>query len=148
MKVFITALALAAAVTLNAFPIRNMNKGDVVNLSKLNYTKSDTTKTGTKLLFIWNSEKRLSKKQYVSFSKLCSEKKVICLALDTAGKTSNDKAVRTLTDKTGYINDWLIVALPLTIILDSKDRIVDAFGYEGQYLEKMSETLKTLRKTN
>jgi len=147
VKKVIFFLVLFTAVSLFAFPLRNMAKEAVIDLNRFQYDggyKPDADKTPVKLLFLWHSDKRLNIKQYVSFVEICTANRITCIAVDKLGATHKDPYIVSAKDNEGYCDSFGLVAMPATVILDKDNKIIDAVGYEGQYFEKMTKTINSL----
>jgi hypothetical protein len=147
MKTIVILLLLAAAASAFAFPLRHMEMDSVVDLSRFTYQPAyvpDNDTSKVKVLFLWRSDKRLSKKQYGAFSEYCGGAEVTCLAVDKLGAEHIDEGVISAYDAKGYTDSWGAVALPLTILLSKDNRIIDAVGYEGQYVDKLTSMINSL----
>jgi len=148
-KTAIMLVLLFAASALFASPLRDVEKGSVIDLKKFSYGKgynAENDRSRLKFLYIWKSDKRLSKKQYEAYRKLCSEYEITCLALDQQGIGGSDTHIINITDKNGYTDNWGIIALPVTVILDENNTLIEAVGYEGQYVSKMSHLIDSIIK--
>ena len=148
MKLIPFVIVFFAAASLFAFPMKGLEQHSELKMSHFKFDgsyKPEADKSPYKLMCVWNSEKRISKKQHDSFIEFCKTSKYTCISVDQLGKDHTDENVHAAVDKDGYIDTWGIVALPMTIILDSKNKIVDAVGYEGQYQHIMSEIVSKLK---
>ncbi|MGD9807942.1 MAG: hypothetical protein AB7E76_07105 [Deferribacterales bacterium] len=134
-------------VTLHAFPLRGAEKGSKLDMGKFTYDKGyapQKDKSACRLLFVYDSEKRLSKKQYTAFQELCAGIETPCLALDKKAAEKAEGRIVTVTDPHAYLKELHIIALPTTIVLDKDNNIIHAIGYEGHYVPKMQELIKEI----
>ncbi|PLX71694.1 MAG: hypothetical protein C0602_00405 [Denitrovibrio sp.] len=148
MKTLVIIFSFLIAVSSYAFPMRGLEKGALIDLQKFSTKNGSALKDNSalKMLIVWSSDKRLSKKQYEVYSEFCTEEKVACFAVDRNGDFHDDTDVVSAVDKNGYTETWGLITIPVTIILNKDNKIIDAVGYEGQYKHKMREVINNLKK--
>lgn len=148
MRILTVILILLVSMSAFSFPMRGLEKDALIDLQKftLKDGKPLTDNADIKMLIVWRSDKRLSKKQYEAFNEFCTEEKVPCIAVDRKGEFHSDADIRSAVDNGGYTDTWGLITIPVTIILNKDNRIIDAVGYEGQYKHKMREVIEELRK--
>ncbi len=144
--------------TLNAvaFPLKKLKKGDSIDISSLKPVNKKGVKFNDnkkrKIIFIWRHDKRLSKKTAKRFLKVCKERKINCISIETkhASLEIIEKILGEIPDNIFFAQDisevkgWGIFTLPVTIFLDKYDKIINAIGYEGQYVVKVERFLDYL----
>jgi len=148
MKFTVFALTLLMAVSAYSFPMRGLEKNAVIDLHKFTMKNGSpvSDKSPLKMLLIWRSDKRLSKKQYKVFKEFCTEEKMKCISVDRLGEFQEEAGIISAFDKTGYTDTWGLITIPVTVILDGNNKIIDAIGYEGQYKHRMREYMSNLQK--
>ncbi len=141
---------------LYSFPLRKLKIGDKINLTNfkavnINGKKYKNVAT-RKLIFLWRHDKRLSKKSAKKFIKVCKDRKIICVSIETKGASIEEqmKILKSVPDTIFFATDisgiknWGIFTLPVTIFLDKNNKIINAVGYEGQYITKIERFLDYL----
>ncbi len=157
MKKLISLIFLSLFLTnLYGFPLKKLKLGDVVKIVELNPVNmsgkpyKDVKKH--KLIFLWRYDKRLSKKSAKKFIKVCKDRKIICISIETKG-VPIEKQIEFLKDvpdnvyfakNVSPVQKWGIFTLPVTIFLDKSNKIIHAVGYEGQYITKIERYLDFL----
>ncbi len=149
-------IAFLGISNLRGFPLRNLKKGEVINVSKFNAVniKGEVFKDGRfkKIIFLWRHDKRLSKKTAKKFIKVCKARKIKCISVETKN-TSLEKILKVIgkppenvyfARNISIIKNWGVFTLPVTIFLDEKNKIIHAIGYEGQYITKVEKYLDYL----
>ncbi len=147
---------LVITFSLHGFPLKKLKKGDSIDLLKLEPVndKGEKFKYNGKrnIIFIWRHDKRLSKKSAKYFVKVCRERDINCISMElkNASKETIKNILGDIPDNffiaqniTLYKN-WGIFTLPVTIFLTKKNKIIDAIGYEGQYVVKVERFLDFL----
>jgi tetratricopeptide (TPR) repeat protein len=156
-KIITIFLALCCISSgLYAFPLKKLKKGDTVNVERLNPVniKGVAFKNNKKMkiVFIWRHDKRLSKKSAKRFVKVCKNRKINCISIETKNAPLEviSKILGDIPDNIYFakniemIKGWGIFTLPVTIFLDKYDKIIDAIGYEGQYVVKVERFIDFL----
>lgn len=136
-----------SSVAISAFPLRGLKKGDTVSIEQftgLNKNIEELKKDSkVKVLLLWRNDKRTSIDTFKNFVSMCNEKGILCLAIDlNNGKLEDiEKLVKEVNenivfgvDGKNITDSWGIFTLPVTIFLGEKNEVIDAVGYEGQYV--------------
>ncbi len=155
-KVIFLITFLILAINLYSFPLKKIKLGDIINIKELQpiNAKGESYKDlkEHKLIFLWRYDKRLSKKSAKKFIKVCKERKIICISIETKG-IPMEKQIEFLVDvpenvyfakNISPVQSWGIFTLPVTIFLDKSDKVIHAVGYEGQYITKIERYLDYL----
>lgn len=135
------------SIAISAFPLRGLKKGDTVSIEQfvglnknIQELKQDSK---VKVLLLWRNDKRTSVDTFKNFVSMCNEKGILCLAIDLKnGKLEDiEKLVKDVNenivfgvDSKNITESWGIFTLPVTIFLGEKNEVIDAVGYEGQYV--------------
>ncbi len=139
-----------------AFPLQKLKIGDKINLQNFNAVNLKGEKFKNykkrKLLFLWRHDKRLSKKSAKKFIKVCRDRKILCISIETKGASIEQqmKILKKVPDTVYFaqnvsdIKNWGIFTLPVTIFLDKNNKIIHAVGYEGQYITKIERYIDFL----
>lgn len=144
--------------SVNAFPLKAKQKGDRISFDGFQVLNGafDEKSSDIKLLLLWRSDKRTSKVIFKEYAEQCTKKQVACLAVEIKGAPlekmqsllkKDSPVVRYAHDTNGITKDWGIFTLPVTLILDKDNQIIDALGYEGQYDVKLSRFIDLQRGT-
>lgn len=144
-----------AGNALSAFPLRNVNMGDKITLDDLTLvrcSKDQLTAKNKKVLFIWRYDKRLSQKMYGDFESVCKEKTVNCISVELDKKEKDDILKLAKGDSKSCIvfgnenfaNRLGVFILPVTIILDEENKIINAFSVESNYKTHLSKYIDYL----
>lgn len=155
MKISSLVLVLFLFIgTVYGFPVKNIQKGGRIDFSKFEALEkpfeTSINAKNKKVMFLWDSRKKLSLDILKDFIKLCSEKNIICYPVEVKQLSKDevlrligepDKNVYVLSYKGDIIDDWGLFTLPVTVFLDESNSVMDAIGYEGQYLTKVSRLL-------
>jgi len=133
-----------------AFPLRKANIGDLFTYNQFESKFSDFNnmikEKKKKGIIVWRYNKSNSVKIFLEFNKLCLEKSILCFSVEL-DKVDESNILKLVKDKTNLIllqdkGDILsilgIFTLPLVIFLDEENKIINAFGYEGQFYDKIS----------
>lgn len=149
MRLTIVIALFLASVSASAFPLRHIEPESVLKMDRFAYEKgykASEDKSPLKMLFVWDSSKRLGKKQYQAFKEFCDDAGVPCIAVDLQAEKKSEGNVTAASDPENYTKTWGMIVVPVTLILNSENRIIEAVGYEGQYKHKMSELIDSLKK--
>lgn len=151
-------ILLICCASVHAFPLKSKNKGDIISvdgMQALNGSVDAVMKeSALKLMLLWRSDKRTSKVIFKEFAKVCKGKKIPCLAVEMKGaplkdiETVSPSASQVVTfahDPNGITKDWGVFTLPVTLVLDKQNMIIDALGYEGQYDVKLARFIDLQR---
>ncbi len=157
MKKFLWFVILIFSIQIiHGFPLKKLKKGDHIDISSLKPVniKGEVfhDKKVKKILFLWRLDKRLSKKSAKKFIKVCRERKIICISIETKGASIEQqlKILKKVPETVYFaqndkvVNEWGIFTLPVTIFLDKNNKIIHAVGYEGQYVTKIERYIDFL----
>lgn len=138
-------LIILSAAIAYSFPMKNLSPGDTLRLDLFTGYSSNAVPVQTKdigLLFIWDSEKRISIDLFQDYVEVCSQIEANCFAYDINKKHYDEikeisgsqlENITLLSTDKNVQMEWGIFTLPITIFLDKDNKIVDAVGYAGQY---------------
>lgn len=141
---------LTVSSVLGAFPLKKINKGDVVPIVEFKGLNKDIAEVNKnskiKVLLLWRNDKRTNIETFKNFVEMCSSKDISCVAVDLlnrsfkkingiVGKVSEN--IYLAHDSKGITDNWGIFTLPVTIFLDKDNKVINAVGYEGQYTVKV-----------
>jgi hypothetical protein len=146
MRLAIAVAMLLMPLVVFAFPLRGVEQNAKVDMKKLSFEQPAQKDGRLKILFIFDSEKRLSIKQFAKFDLFCARKDVKCLALDKSDRFAGTENVAPAKDPQKYTDSWRIIALPVTVFIDKDDKIREAVGYEGDYGNKVADIVASLVK--
>ena len=137
-----------------SFPVKNIQKGDKIDFSKFESLdksfEASISANIKKVILLWDGRKKLSLDILKDFLKLCSEKGVVCYPVEVKGLPRDEVLkliiekgdnVYILSYKGEIIEEWGLFTLPVTVFLDESNKVLDAVGYEGQYLTKVGRLL-------
>ncbi len=154
---FIIGLSIFFTCKSYSFPLKHLKKNDKIDIGKLVpvNVKGEKYKNCNekKIVLIWRHDKRLSKKTFKKFIPLCGKRKLCCISIDL--KKGDIETIKQIVGNTpnhiyfaqnvdGIKHSWGIFTLPVTIFLDKNNRILDAIGYEGEYIVKVARILDLL----
>ena len=155
-KTFFIILFSLLTIPLFAFPLKKVKKGDIININRLKAVNINGKKfikdKKRKILFIWRHDKRLSIKSAKKFLIICKERKINCISVEI--KNAPIKKIVELigpppeniyfSQNPSVYKEWGVFTLPVTVFLDSNDKVIHAIGYEGQYITKVERYLDLL----
>jgi hypothetical protein len=141
-----------------AFPIKNLKINDKIDLSEFESLDKPIEKAAgikdKKMVLVWDSNKQISIDILTKFLKICDEKDIVCFAVEVSGKNANEiagikfentKNIYFVKFKGDILVDWGLFTLPVTIFLNEENMIIDALGYQGQYVAKVGRYIDYLR---
>lgn len=139
-----------------SFPLRNKKAGDQVDYTGFLVKEGDISKfineKNYKLIFLWRYDKPFSKKIYNDFIKICKDRAILCLSVELSGENMEEisklgegaNIILATADKK-MAAEWGVFTLPVTVFVDENNKIINAIGYEGQYLYKVEKYIDMLK---